>query len=92
MPIFFVMPERMDHLIEPGIRDYFNGSFQQCKEYKMTYYTWIVNTVLFVLFVLTVTLILYFKRKKKLTPEQLRKRNEEDRMYIINKIRSLQIR
>jgi hypothetical protein len=44
------------------------------------------------LFVLTVTLILYFKRKKKLTPEQLRKRNEEDRMYIINKIRSLQIR
>uniref|UniRef100_A0A6C0AGN0 Uncharacterized protein n=1 Tax=viral metagenome TaxID=1070528 RepID=A0A6C0AGN0_9ZZZZ len=86
------MPERMDHLIEPGIRDYFNGSFQQCKEYKMTYYTWIVNTVLFVLFVLTVTLILYFKRKKKLTPEQLRKRNEEDRMYIINKIRSLQIR
>lgn len=85
------MPERMEHLIEPGIRDYFNGSFQQCKEYKMTYYTWIVNTVLFVLFVLTVTLILYFKRKKKLTPEQLRKRNEEDRMYIINKIRSLQI-
>ena len=58
----------------------------------MTYYTWIVNIVLFVLFVLTVTLILYFKRKKKLTPEQLRKRNEEDRMYIINKIRSLQIR
>jgi hypothetical protein len=92
MPIFIVMPERMDHLIEPGIRDYFNGSFQQCKEYKMTYYTWIVNIVLFVLFVLTVTLILYFKRKKKLTPEQLRKRNEEDRMYIINKIRSLQIR
>jgi hypothetical protein len=92
MPIFFVIPERMDHLIEPGIRDYFNGSFQQCKEYKMTYYTWIVNIVLFVLFVLTLTLILYFKRKKKLTPEQLRKRNEEDRMYIINKIRSLQIR
>ncbi len=81
----------MDHLIEPGIRDYFAGSFQQCKEYKMTYYTWIVNSVLFVLFVLTVFLILYFKRKKKLTPEQRRKRNEEDRMYIINKIRSLQI-
>jgi uncharacterized membrane protein len=91
MSIFFVISERMDHLIEPGIRDYFSGSFQQCKEYKMTYYTWIINSVLFVLFVLTVFLILYFKRKKKLTPEQRRKRNEEDRMYIINKIRSLQI-
>lgn len=91
MPIFFVMSERMDHLIEPGIRDYFSGSFQQCKEYKMTYYTWIVNSVLFVLFFLTVFLILYFKRNKKLSPEQRRKRNEEDRMYIINKIRSLQI-
>jgi hypothetical protein len=81
----------MEHLIEPGIREYFNGSFQQCKEYKMTYYTWIVNSVLFVLFVVTLALILYFKRSKKMTPEQKRKRNEEDRMYIINKIRSLQI-
>ena len=82
----------MEHLIEPGIRDYFTDSFQQCKEYKMSYYTWIVNSVLFVLFVLTVSIILYFKRKKKLSPEQRRKRNEEDRTYIINKIRSLQKR
>jgi hypothetical protein len=85
------MAERMDHLIEPGIRDYFYGSFQQCKDYKMNYYTWMVNLILFVLFVLIVTLILYFKRTKKMTPEQKRKRNEEDRMYIINKIRSMQI-
>jgi len=82
----------MEHLIEPGIRDYFHGSFQQCKEYKMTYYTWVVNLVLFVLFISIMGLILYFKRTKKLTPEQKRKRNEEDRMYIIHKIRSLQVR
>ena len=81
----------MDHLIEPGIRDYFYGSFQQCKDYKLNYYTWVINLILLILFVSVVGLILYFKRTKKLTPEQKRKRNEEDRMYIINKIRSMQI-
>ena len=81
----------MDHLIEPGIRDYFHGSFEQCKHYKLNYYTWIVNLVLFALFVCILCLILYFKHKKKMTPEQRRKRNEEDRMYIINKIRTLQL-
>ena len=81
----------MDHLIEPGIRDYFHGSFERCKHYKLNYYTWVVNIVLLGLFILTVGIVLYFKRKKKMTPEQKRKRNEEDRMYIINKIRTLQV-
>ena len=80
----------MDHLVEPGIRDYFYGSFQECKEYKLNYYTWVVNLILFGLFLTILSLTLYFKRAKKMTPEQKRKRNEEDRMYIINKIRSLQ--
>jgi len=81
----------MDHLVEPGIRDYFHGSFQQCKVYKLTYYTRIINGILFLLFVIGLVTILYFKKKKKLTPDQKRKRSEEDRIYIINKIRSLQI-
>ena len=81
----------MDHLVEPGIRDYFHGSFQQCKEYKLTYYTRILNIILFLLFVFGLVSILYFKKKKKMTPDQKRKRNEEDRIYIINKIRSLQL-
>lgn len=82
----------MDHLVEPGIRDYFHNSFEECKQFKMVYYTRVLNIVLFILFVGIVSTVLYFKKKKKLTPAQKNKKNEEDRMYIINKIRSLQIK
>jgi len=82
----------MDHLVEPGIRTYFHSSFEECKKYKLGYYTKILNIGLFILFVAIVSAVLYFKKKKKLTPAQKNKKNEEDRMYIINKIRSLQIK
>ena len=79
----------MDHLTEPGIRQYLLDSFQQCKEYKMNYYTKLLNIGLFILFVCLLASILYMKKKEKLTPQQKIKKNEEDRAYIMNKIRSL---
>ena len=82
----------MEHLIEPGIRTHFKGSFQKCKEYKMMYYNRIINIVLFIVFLCILIWVLYFKKLKKLTPEQRNKKNEEDRMYIINKIRTLQLK
>ena len=79
----------MEHLTEPGIREYFLDSFQKCKEYKMNYYTKLVNLGLFVLFVSILAGVLYMKKKEKMTPQQKAKKNEEDRLYIINKIRSM---
>jgi len=79
----------MEHLTEPGIREYFLDSFQKCKEYKMNYYTKLVNLGLFVLFVCILAGILYMKKKEKMTPQQKAKKNEDDRLYIINKIRSM---
>ena len=79
----------MDHLTEPGIRQYLLDSFEQCKEYKMNYYTKLLNIGLLILFVCLLASILYMKKKGKLTPQQKIKKNEEDRMYIMNKIRSL---
>jgi hypothetical protein len=80
----------MDHLTEPGIKSYFKDSFQQCKEYKFMYYTRVLNFFLFVLFIVILFTLLYFKKKDKISPELRRKKNEEDRMYIVNRIRSLQ--
>lgn len=78
----------MDHLTEPGIKQYFEESFQKCKEYKLNYYTTVVNIGLFILFVLILASVLYMKKKEKLTPQQKRKKEEEDRQYIIQKIKS----
>ena len=79
----------MDHLTEPGIRQYLLDSFEQCKEYKMNYYTKLLNIGLFILFVCLLASILYMKKKGKLTPQEKIKKNEEDRTYIMNRIRSL---
>jgi len=79
----------MDHLTEPGIKQYFQDSFQKCKEYKLNYYTTVVNIGLFIAFVLIVGGVLYMRKKEKLTPQQKRKKDEEDRLYIIQKMKSL---
>ncbi len=60
----------MDHLTEPGIRQYLLDSFEQCKEYKMNYYTKLLNIGLFILFVCILASVLYMKKKGKLTPQQ----------------------
>ena len=79
----------MDHLTEPGIKQYFEESFQKCKEYKLNYYTTVVNIGLFIVFVLILGGVLYMKKKEKLTPQQKRKKEEEDRQYIMQQIKSL---
>ena len=81
----------MDHLTEPGIRQYFIESFKTCKEYKLQYHTWILNMGLFIFFVLCVSSILYYKYKGKQYPLLKKKKNEEDRLFIMNRIHSLQI-
>ena len=81
----------MDHLTEPGIRHYFVESFKNCKEYKLQYHTWILNIVLFAVFVCSVSFVLYYKYKGKQSPALKKKKQEEDRVFIMNRIRSLQI-
>jgi hypothetical protein len=81
----------MEHLTEPGIRDHLLTSLEQCKQIKMTYYTYVMNLGLLILFVGGVATLLYFKKKNKMTPSEKNKKNEEDRLYIVNRIRSLQL-
>jgi hypothetical protein len=81
----------MDHLTEPGIRNHLIQTLEECKHVKFTYYTTMVNSVLFVAFILLVGAILHFKKKTKLTDVQKKKRYEEDRLHIVNRLRSLQL-
>ena len=46
----------MEHLTEPGVRQYFIESFKTCKEYKLQYHTWLLNIGLLVIFVFIVVL------------------------------------
>ena len=81
----------MDHLIEPGLKVHFDDMFSTYKHRKMEYYTYLLNLLLFGLFVAGIFFILYFKKQHKLTPEQRVKKNESDLNYIIHRIKSLQL-
>jgi len=81
----------MDHLTEPGIRTHLLTTLEECKQIKFSYYTTLINGGLFVAFVFLVAGILYFKKKTKLTTPQKNKKNEDDRAYIVNRLRSLQL-
>ena len=78
-------------LTEPGVRSYVLSSLQKCKEFKMAYYTKVVNICLFVGFVVIVGCILYFKYKGKMTPVQQKTKKEADRLYILAKIKQVQL-
>lgn len=81
----------MEHLTEPGIRQYFVESFKTCKEYKFQYHTWVFNIFLLLLFTICSGSILYYKYKGKQSPIFKKKKQEEDRVYIMHRIRTLQI-
>ena len=78
-------------LTEPGVRSYVLRSLQQCKEFKMAYYTKVVNICLFAGFVLVVAGILYYKYRGKMTPEERNTKKEADRLYILSKIKQVQL-
>ena len=81
----------MNHLTEPGVKNYFIESFKECKQNKMNYYTKVLNITLFGVFCIAVASFLYFKKKNKLTVGEQKKKKEEDRLYIVNKIKTLHV-
>jgi hypothetical protein len=81
----------MDHLTEPGVRSHLLTTLEDCKHIKFTYYTMIFNAILLTLFMIIVGSVLYFKKKTKLTDAEKTRKNEDDRLYIVNRIRSLQL-
>ena len=67
-------------LIEPEIKYFLHNKLKSCHEYKVNIYSWIINTIIFVVLASFFCAILYFSRKQKLTPyeqsEKLRKEQE----------------
>ena len=81
----------MAHLTEPGIRSYFVQTLQTCKVAKMTYYTRVLNIGLLIGFVAVLGGVLYFKYKGRVSPDLKKTKMEADRLYILNKIKMVQI-
>lgn len=78
------------HLIEPDVKNILNNTLKQCYEYKKNYNNILLNIWFFILFCVTLTTILIYIYKGKLTPEQIEEKEMIKKKYILDKIRIFQ--
>lgn len=78
-------------LTEPGIRQFCLNSLKKCNEHRMIYASYIFNVVLFIAFVLFISFMLWYMYKNKLNSADKQRKYEEDRNYILNRIKSLSL-
>jgi cytochrome bd-type quinol oxidase subunit 1 len=78
-------------LIEPGIKYFINESLKQCHNIKNTYYNFVFNVGMLLLFLIILGLILVYKYKGKLTPHEKRENEIVKQNYILSKIKTYEI-
>jgi uncharacterized protein YpmB len=77
-------------LTEPGVKSYLNYALKQCHIIKINYYNTIYNITLFIIFIVILGGILYYKYKGKPTEEEKQQKNREKQQYILEKIKNFQ--
>ena len=77
-------------LIEPGVRYFLGETLKQCHQFKERYQNVLLNIYLLVGFVIILSLILLFKYKGKLTPNELQENETKKKQYILSKIHNYQ--
>ena len=77
-------------LTEPGVKYFLNETLKQCHKFKEKYNNYMFNVgILFAFFIIT-GLILLYKYKGKLTPEEVEQNELIKKKYIMSKIKNYQ--
>jgi hypothetical protein len=77
-------------LVEPGVKYFLHQSLKQCHNVREKFENTIFNIGLFFGFLLILGLILIYKYKGKLTPNEIQQKNKEKQQYILSKIQMLE--
>lgn len=77
-------------LVENKIKNIMNVNLKYCHDLKMKYYNFIYNIICFSIIIITITIILYLKYKKKQDPDVTRKKEDMKRNYILYNLRKFQ--
>ena len=77
-------------LTEPGVKYFINETLKQCHIFKETHHNMMFNIgLLFVFFIILGVLLLY-KYKGKLTPNEIEQMDMQKKTYILSKIKIFQ--
>ena len=77
-------------LVEPGTRYFLSETLKQSHLYRLKYENYIINIGLFLLFLICLCSLLYYKYKGRLTPEEKEQKEIEKQQYILKKIKTFQ--
>lgn len=77
-------------LIEPGVKYFFNETLKNCHQFKIKYNNMIFNICMLLGFLFILGIVLLFKYKGKLTPEEKEQKEQEKKQYILSKISNYQ--
>jgi hypothetical protein len=76
-------------LVEPGARYFFYNTLKNINIKKSAMQEISLNVFYFALFVSILGIFLVYKYKTKLTPEEIKKKRDDQRVYLINKMKDL---
>lgn len=77
-------------LTEPGVKYFLNETLKKCHQFKESYKDLLFNIFLFLCFLFILGIILFFKYKGKLTPQEIKQKELEKKKYILSKIKNYQ--
>ena len=77
-------------LTEPGVTYFLNGTLKQCHKFKEKYQNMVINIGLLIVFFIILGILLLYKYKGKLTPEEIEQKELNKKQYILSKIRNYQ--
>ena len=77
-------------LTELGVKYFINETLKQCHQYKEKYYNLNFNIGLLVVFFIILGILLLYKYKGKITPEEIEQKELQKKQYILSKIRNYQ--
>jgi len=77
-------------LTEPGVKYFLNETLKQCHQFKEKHNNMLFNIGLLIGFFIILGILLLYKYKGKLTPEEIEQKELEKKRYILSKIRNYQ--
>jgi cytoskeletal protein RodZ len=77
-------------LTEPGVKYFLNETLKQCHSFREKYNNMLFNVGLFVGFLVILGILLLYKYKGKLTPQEIEQKEIDKKKYILSKIKNYQ--
>lgn len=78
--------ENKPRLVDNSTKYFFNGILKECNKFKQKNFNLYYNLLLFILFIVIVGCILFFRYKGNLTKKQLYAKQTKDNNYIMSKL------